>query len=298
MRGLSSSDPSAMTWTEGRSLVLDAEEAAAVFAGVATRECGEAGADGLPEHPASHDPPDAPHTAASARTNGLRLLADRLIELSCSTPGRRGGRARRAEGHPLWRTAVAERNDQLHKAPRPRSHLCGGLAPPEWQRSHGRWSRALEATATVLAAVGARAERWPLPEHRGWSLLKPGFERTYRRGRRAWTRARRKGTSEALHEWRKEVKYLLYQLQIVEPAWGASERALARRLDRLADLLGEDHDLAVVRTIVSDPVVDRLISARRTALQRQAFALGGRVYQAPTAARLRSLRSGWKRWHA
>ncbi|HEY8923332.1 MAG TPA: CHAD domain-containing protein [Polyangia bacterium] len=237
----------------------------------------------------------------------LRLLRDVLGEAEY----RRENLALRDTARPLAEVrdakvfigtieALARRRSPRGTVARQLAHLREGLVAHHRalaERVLGT-DRALEATATVLAAVGARAERWPLPQHRGWSLLKPGFERTYRRGRRAWTRARRKGTSEALHEWRKEVKYLLYQLQIVEPAWGASERALARRLDRLADLLGEDHDLAVVRTIVSDPVVDRLISARRTALQRQAFALGGRVYQAPTAARLRSLRSGWKRWHA
>jgi len=156
--------------------------------------------------------------------------------------------------------------------------------------------RGLEAAAAVLAAVGARAERWTLPEDQGWKLLKPGFERTYRRGQRAWRHARREGTSEALHEWRKEVKYLLYQLQVIELAWGAAERMLARRLDRLADLLGEDHDLAVVGTMVDDPVVDRLIDRRRTVLQRQAFTAGGLVFQTPAATRLRSLENAWERW--
>jgi CHAD domain-containing protein len=156
---------------------------------------------------------------------------------------------------------------------------------------------ALEEAAAVLAAVGARAERWVLPEHEGWKLLKPGFERTYRRGQQAWRHARREGTSEALHEWRKEVKYFLYQLQIIELAWGAGERTLARRLDRLADLLGEDHDLAVVAPMVVDPVVDSLIDRRRTTLQRQAFAAGDVVYRTRAAARMRSLQNAWERWH-
>jgi len=156
--------------------------------------------------------------------------------------------------------------------------------------------RALDAVATVLAAVRARAERWSLPEHEGWRLLKPGFERAYRRGRRAHARARREGTPEALHEWRKEVKYLLYQLQLIEPAWRASERLLARRLDRLADLLGEDHDLAVVRAMVTEPAVIRLVDRRRAVLQRQAFAVGRVVDEPRPAARLRSLRDAWDDW--
>ena len=158
--------------------------------------------------------------------------------------------------------------------------------------------RALEAVAATLAAVGARAERWTLPEGHGWKLLKPGFERAYRRGQRALTRARREVTSEALHEWRKEAKYFLYQLQIIEPAWTGPERLLARRLDRLADLLGEDHDLAVVRAMVTEPAVDRLIDRRRTVLERQAFALGRLVYEARPSLRLRSLRDAWERWRA
>jgi len=158
--------------------------------------------------------------------------------------------------------------------------------------------RAWEAVATALAAVCARAERWSLPDHHGWKLLKPGLERAYREGRRARTRARREGTNEALHEWRKEVKYFLYQLQIIEPAWRAPERSLARRLDRLADLLGEDHDLAVVRTMVTEEAVDRLVDRRRIVLQRQAFGVGGLVYAPPPASRLRALRDAWERWRS
>jgi len=146
------------------------------------------------------------------------------------------------------------------------------------------------------ACAPSLSERWSLPEHEGWRLLKPGFERAYRRGRRAHARARREGTPEALHEWRKEVKYLLYQLQLIEPAWRASERLLARRLDRLADLLGEDHDLAVVRAMVTEPAVIRLVDRRRAVLQRQAFAVGRVVDEPRPAARLRSLRDAWDDW--
>jgi CHAD domain-containing protein len=160
--------------------------------------------------------------------------------------------------------------------------------------NEGAW----EAVAAALTEACARVERWSLPEHHGWKLLKRGFERAYRRGQHALTCARREGTSEALHEWRKEVKYFLYQLQIIEPAWRAPERLLARRLDRLADLLGEDHDLAVVQTMVTEPAVGRLVDRRRTVLQRQAFGVGGLVYAPPAASRLKSLRVAWERWPA
>ena len=118
----------------------------------------------------------------------------------------------------------------------------------------------------------------------------------YRKGRNALGQAKKSATPEALHEWRKEVKYLLYQLQLIEPAWRASERLLARRLDRLADLLGEDHDLAVVRAMVTEPAVIRLVDRRRAVLQRQAFAVGRVVDEPRPAARLRSLRDAWDDW--
>ena len=84
---------------------------------------------------------------------------------------------------------------------------------------------------------------------------------------------------------------------------------LANRLDRLGELLGDDHDLAMLRREVAgdperfggqegiDPLLGR-IDQRRQRLERQAMRLGGAVFEEAPDAFVRRLRSYWKDSHA
>ena len=95
-------------------------------------------------------------------------------------------------------------------------------------------------------------------------------------------------TPEARHEWRKRAKYLWYQLRVLEPVWPAALSGMVGEADRLSDLLGEDHDLAVLRAQLAaltaetnSGSVEELfarIDRRAKGLQTQAFSLGQRLY--------------------
>ena len=56
----------------------------------------------------------------------------------------------------------------------------------------------------------------------GWACLAHGLRKTYRRGRREFREAQTTMSSERLHAWRKQTKYLWHQLQILTPLapWG------------------------------------------------------------------------------
>src|SRR5262249_17381308 len=106
-----------------------------------------------------------------------------------------------------------------------------------------------DAFARVTADVEAARERvkgWTLG-HNGWAALKGGLERVYRDGYQAFARARAEPAVENLHEWRKQVKYLWHQLQVLQPVWPGVMEQLAEQAHLLTQLLGEDHDLAVLR---------------------------------------------------
>jgi CHAD domain len=75
--------------------------------------------------------------------------------------------------------------------------------------------------------------------------------RVYRRGRQALAAVRQKPTVEFIHEWRKQAKYLRYQLDLLRPLAPTALTPLAKTIDRLGDLLGDDHDLAVLRREVA-----------------------------------------------
>jgi CHAD domain-containing protein len=124
----------------------------------------------------------------------------------------------------------------------------------------------------------------------GFEALEPGLRRIYRRGRKAMRRAQEERTNENFHEWRKRVKDLWHAEQILEPASPKKMKKLAKRTHGLADLLGDDHDLAELRNYVAahpqcfDDHVAQVgliaaIDRRRKVLQDEALAVGNKTYR-------------------
>jgi CHAD domain-containing protein len=122
-------------------------------------------------------------------------------------------------------------------------------------------------------------DAWAVPASDHRALL-AGLDRSYRRGRRAFARAERRPSDQQLHEWRKRAKDLRYQQQLLRPAFDEQLKAQAAAAKALSDLLGDDHDLAVLAgRLESDD--GGVIATRREELQAEAFRLGRRVYAEP-----------------
>ena len=109
--------------------------------------------------------------------------------------------------------------------------------------------RAVQEVIADFAQARERLEHWNL-QYRGWGGIRVGVQRIYARGRRDFAAAYVLPSDEAFHDWRKQVKYLWYHTQILENIWPPVMQALVRELDQLGELLGQDHDLAVLRTTV------------------------------------------------
>jgi CHAD domain-containing protein len=158
-----------------------------------------------------------------------------------------------------------------------------------------------EQVAQELKAVRSRIDEWPLQQG-GWRAIEPGFERSYARGRDALERARTRPTVENLHDWRKRAKDLWYHLRMLEPASPGIVGGAATEADELSQLLGDDHDLAVLRESLEraaglavdlDAVLE-LIDHRREQLQAQAIRLGERLYAEPPKVFVRRMHRYWK----
>jgi CHAD domain-containing protein len=140
----------------------------------------------------------------------------------------------------------------------------------------------------VLESEHAGVAAWPLPELGDVAMLTPGFERIYRRGRRALRDARTNTDTEHLHELRKRAKDLWHAAQVLRPAAPKQMKKLARAAHALSDVVGEDHDLAVLLDAARErsdalrpgelSLLDALVGRRRARLQRRALARGRRVY--------------------
>src|SRR5882724_2958109 len=99
-----------------------------------------------------------------------------------------------------------------------------------------------ELAGQILQKAGRRMTRLKIAAN-GWAALEPGLQESYRQGRQGCELARRIPSEEHFHDWRKHVKVFWYQLRLLCPAWPATGRTLVNQLDRLGELLGEDHDL-------------------------------------------------------
>lgn len=169
--------------------------------------------------------------------------------------------------------------------------------------------RALTATLTAkqrasLRAVIKRSERWRM-QGDDWTIIGDGLARIYRSGRKKLARAKDSRDTERLHDWRKQVKYLWHQLQILEPLRPAKIGAHANRCHKLADYLGNDHDLAVLRFKIEshakafertrdlDDLLRRL-DRRRIQLQDKAFALGASLFADKPRVFTRRLSKYWR----
>jgi CHAD domain-containing protein len=160
----------------------------------------------------------------------------------------------------------------------------------------------IDAALAALEAGIAEIPDWPLGAD-SWELLEPGLSRSYRRSRREWKRTRRDASAASVHEWRKRVKDLWYQLRIVRKAWPAVIDATADQAHELADRLGDHHDLALLaddlgaREVGEDRrALAALIDRRQRELLEDALEIGARLLaEKPKAFRAR-FSAYWRAW--
>ncbi len=167
------------------------------------------------------------------------------------------------------------------------------------------------AVAADLRAIRARVVAWNLREYpeEPTRLVTPGLRRLYGEGRRRMRRARRRGDFESMHAWRKRVKALRYAAETLDRGGESRDTKSARRLHRLArradglgEMLGEEHDLALLARVVRKRSTlfvgerkqrKRLLKAiarRRGRLRKRALREGSRLYRRKPKVFVRRLR--------
>jgi CHAD domain-containing protein len=114
---------------------------------------------------------------------------------------------------------------------------------------------AFSHTAATLVAARDRVAVWPLSAD-GFGAFRRGLRRTYRNGRRGLTGIATKPNPTSFHEWRKPVKMLWHQLQVLGPTKHGVVDSMGRELNRTSELLNDNHDLAVLREALLDLEID------------------------------------------
>lgn len=215
---------------------------------------------------------------ALAAVRDARVIADRFDEVLQRTD--------------LRRFSVSHLAARLHaEAALSRRARSGGALDPE-------------VALTGLTAARKRLVRVSLPA-RNWAPLGTGFRSIYRSGRQAVPGRTQLESAEVMHEFRKQVKSYWHALEAFAPLRPTQIGRTIRSAKRLADMLGEDHDLALLadrlRTLPVSPdePVQTLLDAielRQRRLRRKALEIGAALYEKPPAVMTAQLGRDWQKW--
>jgi CHAD domain-containing protein len=268
------------------------------------------------ESGAAEDPASALHDARKALKKVRSVLR---LSRSATKPGQRrreNARLRRI-AHQLGRAREADalldalqRVDDRYAGQLPEATIMAVRQRLTHERDQAR-SELVESdiparAADDLRAAAARVDEWRLDDA-GWASLSNGLERDYRRGRQAMKRARQAPTPARMHAWRKRSKDLWYHLRLLQPMAPGIMRGQAKDAHRLADMLGELHDVALleaaVRRVQADLPADTdaliaVIEHRGEQLATAALQLGARLYAEKPSALTRRLHAYWRAWRS
>jgi CHAD domain-containing protein len=153
-----------------------------------------------------------------------------------------------------------------------------------------------------LDKLRKKAKRWR-PTHSHFGALAAGIRISYRRGRKALARARKRQAAADFHEWRKCMKDLWYQLRLVEGCSSGIGKDV-RVLHQAETFLGDDHNLVVLCAELSEdaslcdvalvrPAADRY----QAELRRRAIASAAGIYRSRPAKYVRRIKDAWTAWH-
>jgi len=107
----------------------------------------------------------------------------------------------------------------------------------------------------------------------GFIQMAQGAKITYKQGRAAFLQASHTQDGEHYHDWRKDAQRHWRHMQLLRPCWPEMIDTRARYAHRLAQLLGDDHDLEVFAQLVNkhqgefkdDLDLENLLSSTRKA---------------------------------
>jgi len=151
-------------------------------------------------------------------------------------------------------------------------------------------ARALEKGSEILKPLPA-ALRVVLPETFSMEDLDRGLSRSARRVHATLERATETRTDADFHEWRKRVKELRYQVEMLAASGSPALRRREKRLSALAEDLGETTDLILLEAALQEriargeiadaPGLTGTIHSTIAERSRELLATGGEMFAGP-----------------
>jgi CHAD domain-containing protein len=160
----------------------------------------------------------------------------------------------------------------------------------------------LQKAASTLRAERARVKRWRLAVD-GFRAVAPGLKASVRRARDAMIDAWSHPTPQRHHTWRRYVKDHWFHVRLLETRCGNRLLHYQRRLEALDGILGEYHNVILLREVlVGDSALSRREKARclkvvaryQRTLRRHAQLLGARIYSEKPRRFVRRVKRLWR----
>jgi CHAD domain-containing protein/8-oxo-dGTP pyrophosphatase MutT (NUDIX family) len=152
-----------------------------------------------------------------------------------------------------------------------------------------------------------RLQRMPVSSE-AFGVYADGLRRVYRRGRQEMVKAKDDPDDPVkFHEWRKQVKYLWYHMELLRQVWPLVLQDIGNELHLLSDFLGDAHDLVVLKkTLLAEPELSKdnqnlvsllaLIDRRRQNLEVASWTLGQRLYSEKPKDFVKRIVTYWDAW--
>jgi len=164
----------------------------------------------------------------------------------------------------------------------------------------------LEVFREQLVEGKRRLDDWELDD-KGFDAIAGGLNKTYSRCVDRMEDACDDASTEKLHEFRKRAKYHWYHLRLLRDVWKPVVKKQCDEADDLADVLGDDHDLAVYADhLLADPkrfgerddlqALLGLIDRRRGQLQYEAEPIARRLFAESPTRFVERFETYWQTW--
>jgi CHAD domain-containing protein len=177
------------------------------------------------------------------------------------------------------------------------------------QTANGGDTPNVDAAATKLALEQLAAAKNRFSQLKimgsGFEAIGPGLEASYRRGRRTFRGAYAEGSDDSFHEWRKWVQQHWRHMMLLSNAWPEYFAARITESRGLSQILGDDHDLALLKAYIRAKstgridsaqanIVEKLARRRQKQLRAAAQPMGARLYADGARGLQRRMAQYWK----
>jgi CHAD domain-containing protein len=186
--------------------------------------------------------------------------------------------------------------------PRVVASIRAGLVDRGARADRQAWTEhVLQKAAGALRAERRHVKEWRLRAD-GFHAIAPGLEQSVRRARNAMMQAWARPDAAHYHAWRRYVKDHWFHVRLLEGPCANRLASEQRRLEALDGMLGEYHNLLLLRHVLAtESRVSRqqttrclrIVSSYQHVLRQHAQSLGARIYAEKPRRFVRRVKQLW-----